>query len=93
MSSINELVERICRDKSLIKIFSTMGVPSCDVEDLCQDLYLNWLMNPESILEAESNGRLRYYLIKACKNQMLKYKDRSSKFVYDEEYLNNLISE
>lgn len=93
MRTINSLVEQIYNERSLNKIFAQLGVPSQEVDDLCQDMYLSWLTNPDAILQADEEGHLGYYIIKACKNQACRCKERRAKFVHDEEYLNNLISE
>lgn len=76
--SSNALASSIISDLSSTKfVFRTiqrMHVPSGDIPDLEQSLYLYWLQSPSSLLEAHSNGYLNQFVVKCCQNAVCNYR-------------------
>lgn len=92
--TINQLIERLHAKHVLSLVFYRLQVPSQEIPDLCQDLYLSWLSNPDSILKAFNEGYLPNYIKRSCQNQVSKFHEyRSKRPLLDEEFINRLISD
>lgn len=91
--SINQLIEKLHSQNVLPQVFSRLQIPSSEIFDLCQDMYLAWLSNPDSILKAFNNDYLSAYIKSSCINQVCKFnRDSWKRPVIDEEFINRLIS-